>query len=62
MQRCQQLMSKYQDLPMDLAYALLVIAAERLDYGEMLSTGRREFRTYRWKNRKPFNNLMFPDD
>ena len=24
----------------------------------ILSTDRRDFRTYRWKNRKPFKNLL----
>lgn len=58
--RVESLMEKYRDLPMDLADASLVLLAEELGSGRILSTDRRDFRTYRWKNRKPFRNLM-PD-
>lgn len=51
-------MKKYADLPMDLADASLVILAEYLGHGRILSTDRRDFRTYRWKQRKPFENLL----
>jgi len=54
------LIEKYADLPMDLADASLVIQVEHLGYGRILSTDERDFRTYRWKNRKPFENLLFP--
>jgi len=54
-------MQKYADLPMDLADASLVILAEKLGHGRILSTDMRDFQTYRWKNRKPFQNLLFPD-
>ncbi|TQV84294.1 VapC toxin family PIN domain ribonuclease [Exilibacterium tricleocarpae] len=54
----QILMEKYRQLPMDLADASLVIVAETLGHGEILSTDRRDFETYRWKNHKPFNNLL----
>ncbi|MCP4432725.1 MAG: PIN domain-containing protein [Gammaproteobacteria bacterium] len=60
--RIKFLMEKYRDLPMDLADATLVIAAEELGEGYILSTDRRDFKTYRWKNHKPFKNLLFPDD
>jgi len=60
--RMAQLMREYHDLPMDLADASLVALAEELGSGRILSTDRRDFRAYRWKNRKPFQNLMFPDD
>jgi predicted nucleic acid-binding protein len=56
------LMQKYADLPMDLADASLVILAEELGHGRILSTDRRDFKTYRWKNHKPFQNLLLPDD
>jgi uncharacterized protein len=56
--RAQVLMDKYRDLPMDLADASLVILAEELGTGRILSTDRRDFRTYRWKQRKPFKNLL----
>ncbi len=56
--RIQQLMQKYADLPMDLADASLVILAEELGHGRILSTDARDFETYRWKNHKPFHNLL----
>jgi uncharacterized protein len=56
--RVAELMGKYRDLPMDLADASLVILAEELGCGRILSTDERDFRTYRWKTRKPFRNLL----
>lgn len=52
------LMLKYQDLPMDLADASLVILADELNSGEIVSTDQRYFKTYRWKNHQPFRNLL----
>jgi uncharacterized protein len=51
-------MAKYQDLPMDLADASLVILAEHLGHGRIFSVDRRDFNTYRWKNTQPFENLL----
>jgi predicted nucleic acid-binding protein len=56
--RLQQLMDKYRALPMDLADASLVVLAEELGSGRILSTDQRDFRAYRWKRRKPFRNLL----
>ncbi len=56
-----RLMYTYHDLPMDLADASLVILAEELGHGRILSTDQRDFNTYRWKNHKPFENLLFPE-
>jgi predicted nucleic acid-binding protein len=56
--RVAELMHQYADLPMDLADASLVILAEELGSGRILSTDNRDFRTYRWKNRRPFKNLL----
>jgi len=56
--RIPALMRKYALLPMDLADASLVLLAEHLGHGRILSTDQRDFKTYRWKNRKPFHNLM----
>ena len=56
--RIPRLMRKYAKLPMDLADATLVLLAEHLGHGEILSTDQRDFATYRWKHRKPFTNLM----
>lgn len=56
--RIEELMDEYADLPMDLADASLVVLAEETDNGRILSTDQRDFHTYRWKNRKPFRNLL----
>ncbi|MFM6040867.1 MAG: type II toxin-antitoxin system VapC family toxin [Sphaerospermopsis kisseleviana] len=57
-QRIEELMEKYKDLPMDLADASLVILAEELGHGQILSVDYRDFNTYRWKNTEPFDNLF----
>ena len=56
--RIATLMKKYADLPMDLADASLVVLAETLDDGRIISTDLRDFRSYRWKSRHPFKNLL----
>lgn len=56
--RMTALMQQYQNLPMDLADASLVVLAEELGHGRILSTDQRDFNAYRWKNRKPFKNLL----
>lgn len=57
--RIVALMESYADLPMDLADASLVLLAEELGHGRILSTDRRDFGAYRWKQTKPFENLLF---
>jgi uncharacterized protein len=52
------LMRRYAKLPMDLADASLVLLAEHLGHGRILSTDMRDFGACRWKNRKPFKNLL----
>ena len=42
-----QFMIKYADLPMDLADASLMLLAEELEHGRIVSTDRRDFHTYR---------------
>ena len=56
--RICSLMEQYQELPMDLADASLVVLAEELGTGKILTTDQRDFHSYRWKNRKPFKNLL----
>ncbi len=58
--RIEELMAQYADLPMDLADASLVVLAEETGSGRIFSTDQRDFRTYRWKNRRPFRNLLLP--
>lgn len=55
------LMRRYAALPMDLADSSLVVLAEHLGHGRILSTDLRDFGTYRWKNRAPFTNLLLPE-
>ena len=52
------LMRKYANLPMDLADASLVLLAEHLGHGRILTTDTRDFGAYRWKSRKPFKNVL----
>lgn len=54
----QSLMRRYKSLPMDLADASLVLLAEQLGSGRILTTDQRDFGAYRWKNRKPFEDVM----
>lgn len=56
--RMRDLMAHYADLPMDLADASLVVLAEHLGHGRILSTDQRDFHSYRWKDRRPFENLL----
>lgn len=56
--KMKSLMLKYRDLPMDLADASLVILAEEIGSGDIVSTDQRDFKTFRWKNRHPFRNLL----
>lgn len=56
--RLSALVESYADLPMDLADASLVLLAEELGHGRIFSTDRRDFATYRWKQHKPFENLL----
>lgn len=58
--RMHVLMSRYRNLPMDLADASLVVLAEELGEGRILSTDLRDFDGYRWKNTRPFTNLLLP--
>jgi uncharacterized protein len=55
---CAQLMRQYENLPMDFADASLIVLTEELGHGRIVSTDKRDFGTYRWKNRHPFQNLL----
>jgi predicted nucleic acid-binding protein len=47
-----------EELAMDLADASLVVLAEEIGDGRILSTDKRDFHAYHWKSRKPFRNLL----
>jgi predicted nucleic acid-binding protein len=57
-ERLANLMARYDSLPMDLADASLVLLAEHLGHGRILTTDERDFGAYRFKNRQPFSNLL----
>ena len=57
-ERVVQLMARYASLPMDLADASLVLLAEELGHGRILTTDARDFGAYRFKSRHPFQNLL----
>jgi len=56
--RMKEMMESYRSLPTDLADASLVILAESMGEGRILTTDCRDFNAYRWKSRHPFTNLM----
>ena len=56
--RIPAMMQRYASLPMDLADASLILLAEHLGHGRILTTDERDFGSYRWKSRKPFHNLL----
>ncbi|QLH36588.1 MAG: hypothetical protein HWD61_10980 [Parachlamydiaceae bacterium] len=53
-----KILEKYKSLPIDFADGSLVLLAEEIGHGDIVSTDTRDFMTYRWKNHKPFNNLF----
>jgi uncharacterized protein len=56
--RIADLIERYADLPMDLADASLVVLAEQLGHGRILTVDRRDFSVYRWQNNQAFENLL----
>ena len=56
--RIPDLMEQYDNLPMDLADASLILLADQLGHGRIFSTDQRDFASYRWKNHHPFENLL----
>jgi len=59
--RMVELMRRYANLPMDLADASLVVLAEDLGHGKILTCDRRDFSIYRWNNNNPFENLLIEE-
>ena len=57
-QRMASLIQQYADLPMDYADASLVVLAEHLQHGKILTVDRRDFLIYRWNHLNPFENLL----
>ncbi|MFT4265738.1 MAG: PIN domain-containing protein [Xenophilus sp.] len=59
-ERLAHLMGRYASLSMDLADGSLVLLAEHLGHGRILTTDERAFGAYRFKSREPFRNLLAP--
>lgn len=59
--RMVELMRRYANLPMDLADASLVVLAEHLGHGKILTCDRRDFNIYRWNNNNLFENLLIEE-
>lgn len=57
-ERLANLMERYASLPMDLADGSLVLLAEHLGHGRILTTDERDFGAYRFKQHEPFHNLL----
>ena len=54
-------MRRYANLPMDLADASLVVLAEQVGHGRILTCDRRDFNIYRWNNNNLFENLLIEE-
>lgn len=53
------ILSKYSDRNLDLADASLVVLADHLNLGNILTVDKKDFLVLRWGNgKKQFNNLM----
>ena len=59
--RMVELMRRYANLPMDLADASLVVLAEQVGHGRILTCDRRDFNIYRWNNNNLFENLLIEE-
>lgn len=57
-ERMIELLERYANLPMDMADASLVVLAESLGHGRILTVDRRDFSIYRWNNHNVFDNLL----
>lgn len=55
--RMRELMRKYKDLPMDMADAALVRAAEKEGLTTVMTTDRKDFRVYRPSHLRSFQLL-----
>jgi uncharacterized protein len=56
--RMVALMERYADIEMDLADASLVVLAEFLGHGRILTVDFNDFYTYRWLDHNPFELLV----
>lgn len=57
--RLIQLGKKYLDHQIDLADLSLIILAEEIGHGEILTCDKKDFSFLRWERNRPFVNLFF---
>ena len=56
--RVIEIMKKYEDLDIDLADITIVILAEQLNTGDILTVDNNDFNALRWNRNKKFKQLM----
>ncbi len=56
----RSIVRKYRDLPADFADACLIVLADELNTGEILTLDR-DFELYRWRRIRTFHLLVGPD-
>lgn len=57
-QRAIEVLKKYEDLDVDLADVSLVLLAEKLNTGEILTVDKSDFNALRWNKNKYFKQLL----
>ena len=53
----RRLLRRYRNVPMDLADGCLVVMADELDTGDILTLDS-DFKVYRWRRSRKFHNLL----
>ena len=53
----RRLLRRYRNVPMDLADGCLVVMADELDTGDILTLDS-DFKVYRWRRSRRFHNLL----
>lgn len=53
-----EILQTYSNLELDLADASIVVLANHINLGDIISIDYRDFLTLRWGGKKHFNNLM----
>jgi len=53
------IMKKYEDLDIDLADISIVLLAEQLNTGDILTVDKNDFNTLRWNRNRQFKQLLY---
>lgn len=56
--RMLELMKKYSDIDIDLADISIILLAEMLNTGDILTVDTRDFSVFRWNRKKQFNMIL----